>query len=166
MGGAAEVGTIARRTGNPPDTDPWEWLCGFYPGCEPREHQNGMSATFDQARTDFEAAWAILLPKRTEANFEAWRRQKAWTVWKYSMQEAGCRMPAQNTSGQSRCFCGATIDLKNTTQHVHAGHMTGPRVRMRYVTNRPFEAPEAAARKLLEIVVERYGRRPIHLHRF
>jgi hypothetical protein len=79
--------------------------------CEPGEHRNGTSATFDQARADFEAAWAVLLPKRTGADFQAWHRQKAWTDWKYAMQESGCRMPAQNTSGQSRCFCGAMIDL-------------------------------------------------------
>jgi hypothetical protein len=76
--GDVQVGTIARRVGNPHDTDPWEWMCGFYPGCKHREHQNGTSATsFDRARADFEAAWAILLPKRTEANFQAWRRHKA-----------------------------------------------------------------------------------------
>jgi hypothetical protein len=30
--GDVRVGTIARRVGNPHDTDPWEWNCGFYPG--------------------------------------------------------------------------------------------------------------------------------------
>jgi hypothetical protein len=73
------------------------------------------------------------------------------------MQESGCRMPGQNTSGQSRCLCGATIDLNNTAEHVYAAHMPG--------RDRPFEAPEAATRKLLE-VIERYGRRPIHSRRF
>jgi hypothetical protein len=29
--GDVHVGTIARRTGNPHDTDPWAWRCGFYP---------------------------------------------------------------------------------------------------------------------------------------
>src|SRR3979411_1110379 len=34
------VGTIARRVGNPFDTDPWEWTCGFYPGSPPpRMHE-------------------------------------------------------------------------------------------------------------------------------
>jgi hypothetical protein len=58
-------------------------------------------------------------------DFEGYRRQEAWTAWKYAMQESGCRLPAQNTSGQSRCFCGAAIDLKNTEAHVYAAHMTG-----------------------------------------
>ena len=30
--GDVHVGTIAERVGNPHDTDPWEWSCGFYPG--------------------------------------------------------------------------------------------------------------------------------------
>jgi hypothetical protein len=29
--GDVHVGTIAKRTGNPHDTDPWGWRCGFYP---------------------------------------------------------------------------------------------------------------------------------------
>jgi hypothetical protein len=87
--GDVHVGTIAIRTGNPHDTDPWEWLCGFYPGCEPGEDQNGTSATFDEARADFEAAWAILLPKRTEADFQEWRDQRAWTAEKYAMRARG-----------------------------------------------------------------------------
>jgi hypothetical protein len=29
--GDVQAGIIAMRAGNPPDTDPWEWSCGFYP---------------------------------------------------------------------------------------------------------------------------------------
>jgi hypothetical protein len=102
--GDVQVGTIARRAGR---------ASGRY------------VSDFRQARSDFEAAWAALLPKRTEADFLAWRRQKAWTDWKYAMHESHCRMPTQNTSGQSRCFCGVAIDLKNTEEHVYSAHMTG-----------------------------------------
>jgi hypothetical protein len=62
--GDVRVGTIVIRTGNPHDTDPWEWWCGFYPGSHPREHQSGTAATFDQARADFEAAWRVFLSNR------------------------------------------------------------------------------------------------------
>jgi hypothetical protein len=55
--GDVRVGTIARRVGNPFDTDPWEWTCGFYPGSHPGECTSDTSETFDQARTEFEAAW-------------------------------------------------------------------------------------------------------------
>ena len=67
------VGAIARRVGNPFDTDPWEWTCGFYPGSHPRECTSDTSETFDQARSDFEAAWMVFLSKRTEADFQEWR---------------------------------------------------------------------------------------------
>jgi hypothetical protein len=121
--GDVQVGTLAIRTGNPADTDPWEWSCGFYPGCEPREHRNVTSESFDQARADFEAAWAILLPHRSEADFEAWRKQRAFTAWKYAMHDAGCRMPTQSTTGRSRCFCGTEIDIAGVDDHVYAAHM-------------------------------------------
>ena len=48
--GDVHAGTIAIRSGNPHDEDPWEWHCGFYPGSHPGEHQSGTAATFDQAR--------------------------------------------------------------------------------------------------------------------
>src|SRR6266436_1231345 len=69
--GDVHAGTIAIRTGNPHDEDPWEWTCGFYPGSEPGEQQNGTAATFDEARTDFEGAWREFLLRRTEADFQA-----------------------------------------------------------------------------------------------
>ena len=33
--GDVHAGTISVRSGNPHDTDPWQWGCGFYPGCHP-----------------------------------------------------------------------------------------------------------------------------------
>jgi hypothetical protein len=55
------AGTIAKRIGIPFDEDPWGWSCGFYPGSHPGECTNGVAATFDQARADFEAAWRVFL---------------------------------------------------------------------------------------------------------
>ena len=81
--GDVRVGTITIRSGNPHDTDPWQWDCGFYPGSHPREHQSGTAATFDQARADFEAAWAVFVSHRTEADFQKWRDQRDWTAEKY-----------------------------------------------------------------------------------
>jgi hypothetical protein len=91
--GDVRVGTIARRVGNPHDTDPWEWNCGFYPGSHPREHKSDTAATFEQARADFERAWAAFLPNRSEADFQAWRDQQAWTAEKYRRFDRGERMP-------------------------------------------------------------------------
>jgi hypothetical protein len=60
----------------------------------PREHQSGTAATFDQARADFEAAWRTFLSKRTEADFQAWRRQLDWTAENIgaSIAASACRM--------------------------------------------------------------------------
>src|SRR6267143_974709 len=57
------AGTIAIRSGNPHDEAPWEWRCGFYPGSHPGEHKDGTAASFDEARSDFEAAWKVFLAK-------------------------------------------------------------------------------------------------------
>jgi hypothetical protein len=92
--GDVRVGTIAMRSGNPADTDPWGWRCGFYPGSHPpREHHSGTAATFDQARADFEAAWRVFLSSRTEADFQEWRRQRDWTAERYRRFDRGERMP-------------------------------------------------------------------------
>jgi hypothetical protein len=91
--GDVHVGTIARRIGNPHDTDTWEWNCGFYPGSHPREHKSDTAATFEQARADFERAWAAFLPNRSVADFQAWRDQQAWTAEKHRRFDRGERMP-------------------------------------------------------------------------
>jgi hypothetical protein len=75
-------------------------------------------------------------------------RHRAWTAWKYAMWESGCKLPTQLASGQSRCFCGAVIDIKGMSQHVQvAPHGS----RMKFVEPSPFIDPDAAARKLVEI---------------
>src|SRR5450432_2522165 len=77
------VGTITERSGNPTHTDHWEWHCGFYPGGPHGEHRYGHAATFEAAKTAFETAWRLYLPKCTEADFQEWRDQEAWTAEKY-----------------------------------------------------------------------------------
>jgi hypothetical protein len=91
--GDVHAGTIAIRAGNPQDTDQWEWCCGFYPGSRPGECTAGTAETFDQARADFESAWQVFLANRTEADFQAWRNQEAWTAEKYRRFDRGERMP-------------------------------------------------------------------------
>jgi hypothetical protein len=121
--GDVHVGTIAERTGNPPDTDPWEWSCGFYPGSHPGEHTSDTAATFEQARADFERAWAAFLPNRTEADFQAWRDEQDWTARKYAMWEAGEKLPSQKPSSLMRCPCGEVFDSHRLDQTViHVPH--------------------------------------------
>jgi hypothetical protein len=90
--GDVRVGAISERTGNPFDTDAWEWRCGFYPGSCPGECTSGTAETFDPARADFEAAWRVFLSKRTEADFQAWRDHEASTAEKYRRFDRGERM--------------------------------------------------------------------------
>ena len=108
--GDVRVGTIALRTGMPPGEDPWGWSCGFYRGAHPGECTDGTAATFDQARTDFDAAWRVFLSKRTEADFQAWRDARDWTARKYAMWEAGERLPSQRPTSIMRCACGESFD--------------------------------------------------------
>jgi hypothetical protein len=91
--GDVHVGTIAIRSGIPHDQDQWGWSCGFYPGSHPGECSSGAAPTFDQARAGFEAAWAVFLSKRTEADFEAWRHARDWHAEKYRRFDRGERMP-------------------------------------------------------------------------
>ena len=93
--GDVHVGTIAIRVGNPIHTDPWQWNCGFYPGSHPGECTCGTSPTFDEARADFERAWAVFLSNRTEWDFEEWRHARDFTAWKYAMWAAGKKLDTQ-----------------------------------------------------------------------
>jgi hypothetical protein len=92
--GDVHIGTIARRAGVPVDVDQWGWDCGFSPGSHPGECTGGSAPTFDQARADFEAAWRVFLANRTEADFQAWRDQEAWTAEKYRRFDRGEHMPS------------------------------------------------------------------------
>jgi hypothetical protein len=100
--GDVHVGTIAIREGCPHDEGPWEWACGFYPGSHPDEHQIGTAESFDEARAGFEAAWAVFLANRTEADFQAWRHDHDQTARKYAMWERGDKLQSQIPSSMMR----------------------------------------------------------------
>jgi hypothetical protein len=119
--GDVRVGTIGMRAGVPVDADQWAWRCGFYPGTDNHQRQNGTANTFKAARATFQKAWQQLLPMLTEANFQAWRDQRDSTTWKYEMHDCGCRMPTQDPDGRSR-FCGGVITVASTAPHVYAAH--------------------------------------------
>jgi hypothetical protein len=123
--GDVHVGTIARQSGCPVDVDQWEWICGFYPGCDPGEHSNGTAETFDHARAGFEKAWAVFLSRRTEADFEAWRHERDWHRQKYAMWERGERLPSQKPNSLMTCPCGDVFDSHRIEHNlVHVPHIT------------------------------------------
>ena len=123
--GDIHVGTIAHRVGHPHDQDPWQWLCGFYPGSDPGEQTGGTAPTFDQARPDFEVAWRAFSAKRSEADYQAWRDQRDWTTRKYAMWERGELMPSQKPNSMMRCRCGTTF-ASHKLEHmlIHVPHIT------------------------------------------
>ncbi|WP_456638532.1 hypothetical protein [Bradyrhizobium sp. USDA 10063] len=122
--GDVHVGTVRRRSGKPTDTDPWQWRCGFYPGSNPGDGASGTAATFVSARAAFEAAWAIFLLKRTEADFEAWRRQHDWTARKYAAWARGENLPSQRPNSVMRCACGAAFDSHDPAEsYDHRRHI-------------------------------------------
>jgi hypothetical protein len=84
-----------------------------------------VTASFDQARADFEAAGRELLPEVTEADLTEHRRQEAWTAWKYTMWDRGSKLPPQLPEGRSRCFSGEAIDIAGMGLHVIAAHLGG-----------------------------------------
>jgi hypothetical protein len=132
--GDVQAGTIAIRTGIPCDEDPWGWNCGFYPGSHPGECTNGTAATFDQARADFEAAWATFLSNRIDADFKAWRDQRDWTARKYVMWERGKKLPSQRPSSLMGCPCGKTFDSHRLEQNlIHVPHISAVAARAPYI---------------------------------
>jgi hypothetical protein len=78
---------------------------------------SGSATTFDQARSEFDAAWHVFLAKRTEEDFAAWRYQRDFTAWKYAMWDPGLKLPTQTQDDCARCFCGA--EIYNAGIHAH-----------------------------------------------
>jgi hypothetical protein len=120
--GGVHVGTIGERAGVPVDVDQWEWTCGFYPGCEPSEHQHGTAPDFFTARREFEIAWRALSAKKTEADYQLWRDQRDRTVRKYASWARGEKPPPP--SSMMRCACGVRFDSHRPVEsYDHRAHI-------------------------------------------
>jgi hypothetical protein len=87
------VGVIIEQSGVANTAAPWEWYCGFYPGCGPGEQRYGRATAFEAARAAFEADWNERLPTRTDADFQEWPDQRDWTAEKCRRGDQGERMP-------------------------------------------------------------------------
>jgi hypothetical protein len=138
--GDIHAGTIAKRIGIPPGEDPWGWACGFYPGSHPGEHTSGSAPTFERARADFEEAWKVFLSHRTEADFQAWRDQQAWTTRKYALWDAGKRLPpnewepAKPCSAFMKCPCGEIFNSHQLEENlIHVPHISAVEARRSYI---------------------------------
>jgi len=118
------IGHIGMHAGVPLHQEQWGWSLGFYPGMEagPRGGYGGTTATFEDARAAFEARWKLVEPTITEADYEAWRRDRDGTAWKYRMWAEHCLMPTQTKDGRSRCFCGEAITTGGIDDHIRSAH--------------------------------------------
>ena len=85
-------------------------------------HRGGTAETFDEARVGFQAAWQELAATRSEADYEAWRRQRDWTAWKYRMHDLALPLPTQRPEGIARCFCGEVVTNASPDAHVRTAH--------------------------------------------
>jgi hypothetical protein len=103
----------------------WDWSVGFYPGSHPGEHQSDTAARFDEARAELEAASAVFPSNRTEADFQQWREDDAWTAWKYRMWDTRNQLPTQLPGGRSKCFCGAGLTIAGMAEHVRSTERPG-----------------------------------------
>ncbi|MGY8662561.1 hypothetical protein Q3C01_09360 [Bradyrhizobium sp. UFLA05-109] len=81
-----------------------------------------MAETIDEARVDFQAPWQDLADTRTEADFEAGRRQRDSTAWKGRMHDLALPLPTQRLEGIARCFCGEIIMIPTLLDHVRITH--------------------------------------------
>jgi hypothetical protein len=121
--GDISVGSIGKCAGVPLHVDQWEWSCGLTIGSNRGSVAVGTAASFDEAREAFGAAWATIEPQLAPEDFDAHRRQRAWTAWKYAMHDANLPLPTQLASGRARCFCGVEIDNRGMDDHVAAAHL-------------------------------------------
>jgi hypothetical protein len=118
--GDVHIGTIRIRAGVPGSVDQWGWTCGFYLASHRGVNADGQAMSFEAARADFKAVWCRLLSKITEADFDDYRHNRAWTTWLCAVFDSGCMLPTQVCDG--RCFCGAVIGLRSMEQHVYTAH--------------------------------------------
>jgi hypothetical protein len=118
--GDVRIGHIGKRSGVPNHVEQWGWTIGFDPGLSTR--LGGDTASFEEARAQFETAWSRILPSVTEDQFESWRRSRDFTAWKYRMWKEGYLLPTQISDGRGHCFCGAAITNADIEPHIQAAH--------------------------------------------
>ena len=122
--GDVRIGAIGRRAGVPVDVDQWGWSLAFYPGLEPGQHRSGSAQTFDQARSDFEAAWTSLLPEIPADAFDEYRRDREHRAEIRVTHARGNTLPSETPSSLMRCVCGVTFDShKPAENYEHRLHI-------------------------------------------
>lgn len=122
--GDVPIGTIGTRAGAPIHVDQWGWSCGFYPGLHPGRHKYGTAGTFEQARTDFQAAWTEMLPAIPEGAFAEWRLYRDRRDEMTAKRARGEKLASEIHSSMMRCVCGAVFDSwKPAESYPHRAHI-------------------------------------------
>jgi hypothetical protein len=121
--GDIETGWIGERTGVPKDVEQWGWHCGFYPVSHNGIREDGIADALEQARAEFGAAWARILLRCTDADFDEHRYQRAFIRWKHRMWDSGRKMPTPTVSSTTNCFFGVMINNRTSGDHISARHM-------------------------------------------
>src|SRR5258707_849598 len=88
------AGTIPIRNGNPHDEDPWDWHCGFYPGCHPGEPRPASRRPAPISKKHGRFFWR----NEPRLTFRRGRDQQDWTARKYAIWQAGEKLPSQKPS--------------------------------------------------------------------
>ena len=117
--GDLPVGTIARLEPDPVRPENvWRWSCGIYPGAHPAENKAGITVTFEEARSEWQAAWDVFIAKRRPEDFEEFRRHR-----QYMAEKLAGRLPVRQTSVM-RCACGTDFDSHVPAEtQMHAPHI-------------------------------------------
>ena len=87
----------------------------------------------------------------TEADFQEWRDQRDWTARKYAMWKGGEPLPSQKPNTNMRCPCGERFDSHDPSAATFTANRFMRPKPVKFAADRPYDDPEAAARKLVEI---------------
>jgi hypothetical protein len=114
------VGGISRLPGHPKrEVGRWLWTCGFQPGGAPKDYSSGPTDTFEEARDQWQAAWEVYLPRRTDFDFEEWRQHD-----RFMADKMAGRLSPPPPGHIMECACGTTFDSHVAAEVLqHAGHI-------------------------------------------
>ena len=117
--GDVQVGTIAIQSGLPVKAKQWRWDVGFYPASHAVVPQR-LRPKLRRSAGKLRSRWRDYLPRCTEADFIEHRRQRAWTAWKYAMQQAGLKAADAINQWTGAVFLAPRMAV--TDRHVQDAH--------------------------------------------
>jgi hypothetical protein len=123
------VGAISKRSGAPRHVPQWRWDCGFYPGIEPGQHQEGVAETFEEARSEFQVAWERLQSVMAADALDRYRKWWEGDQRRWQLIREGWKPP--QWAGEMTCACGTRFNSWVPAQsqehcpHIYAAQAAG-----------------------------------------